>query len=295
MQTQIVLITGATAGIGRHNALALAQRGHHVLATGRDRAALAALRAEATGLRLDPVVLDVTDAASVDRALQEVDRLTDGYGVDVLVNNAGFGQLGAVLDVPDAAVAAQFETNVHGLLRVTRAFAPAMIARGRGRIVNVSSVGGRMVFPMGGVYHATKFAVEALSDALRMELAAHGVSVSVLEPGAIRTRFGETATRRLPVSARSPWANVYDSAIAVLARYEEWAAPPSAVSSALAHAIESTRPRARYVAPRYNRLGLMLHAWLPTWVADAAFRRAFGLDHRPLGGAARTVIAPGAA
>ena len=81
----------------------------------------------------------------------------------------------------------------------------------------------------------------------------------------------------------------------MLARYEEWAAPPSAVSSALAHAIESTRPRARYVAPRYNRLGLMLHAWLPTWVADAAFQRAFGLDHRPQGGAARPVIAPGAA
>lgn len=278
MKSQVVLITGATAGIGRYAALALAQRGHHVIATGRKQDLLAALKAEATG-RLDVVQLDVNDPASVERAQAEVEALTQGHGVDALINNAGYGQMGATLDVPEEAVRAQFETNVHGLLRVTRAFTPAMIRRGSGRILNVSSVGGRMVFPMGGVYHATKFAVEALSDALRMELAPLGVAVSVIEPGAIRTSFGETAmasiTRHIPTG--SPWAPVYANADTIMGQYEAMAPDPRSVAAAMQHAIESSWPRARYVAPWYNRFAVMLGETLPTWLLDIMFRLPFGL------------------
>ena len=279
MTTQTILVTGATAGIGRHTALALARRGHRVIATGRKRPLLEQLRAELPEARIDLVELDVNDVASIERASAEVDRLTDGYGVDVLINNAGFGQMGAVLDVPDEAVLAQFQTNVHGLLRVTRAFAPAMIRRGSGRIVNVSSVGGRIVFPMSGIYHGTKYAVEALSDALRMELAPHGISVSILEPGAIRSSFGDTAVKNIPqVPSTSPWAPAYSLTGAVMARYEQLAPAPTAVLSAITHAVESSWPRARYVAPRYNRVALALAAWLPSWLFDAVLRRPFGLD-----------------
>lgn len=282
MTPRIVLITGATAGIGRYTALALARRGHHVIATGRKPALLASLRDEAAGLRLDVVELDVNDAASVARAKAEVDRITGGYGVDALINNAGYGQMGATLDVAEEAVEAQFNTNVHGLLRVTRAFTAAMVQRGSGRVLNVSSVGGRLVFPMAGVYHATKYAVEALSDALRLELAPLGVRVSVIEPGAIRTSFGETATASIHHPQGTPWAPVYGVADEIMARYEAMAPDPSSVAAAMAHAIESSWPRARYVAPWYNRFMLATAATLPTWLFDAALRWAFGLSPKAL-------------
>jgi short-subunit dehydrogenase len=297
MKPQIILITGATAGIGRHAALALARRGHHVIATGRKADLLTSLQAEATGTKLDVVPLDVKDLGSIEQARSEVDRLTGGYGVDALINNAGYGQMGATLDVPDAAVLAQFETNVHGVLRVTRAFAPAMIRRGSGRILNVSSIGGRLVFPMGGVYHATKYAVEALSDALRLELAPHGVGVSLIEPGAIRTSFGETAvasiTRHVP--AGSAWAPVYAIADTIMARYEAMAPDPSSVTAAMAHAVEASWPRPRYVAPWYNRLMLATAALLPTRLFDALLRRPFGLSADRLRTPALTRAAGGAA
>ncbi|HMV68592.1 MAG TPA: SDR family oxidoreductase [Myxococcota bacterium] len=279
MSPRVILITGATAGIGRHAALGLARRGHHVIATGRKADALAALKAEAGGVRLDVVTLDVNDPASIQAAYTEVQRLTAGRGVDALINNAGYGQMGAVLDVADDAVHAQFDTNVHGLLRVTRAFAPDMIRRGSGRILNVSSVGGRMVFPMAGVYHATKYAVEALSDALRLELAPHGVQVVVIEPGAIRTRFGETAVASLghAAPASSPWGPAYAITDAVMSRYESLAPDPTAVTHAMATAIESARPRARYVAPWYNTLMIAVATRLPTWLFDLVLRAPFGL------------------
>src|SRR5262249_61673087 len=129
----------------------------------------------------------VTDAASIAAAVAEVDRLTDGHGVDVLVNNAGFAAVCPLSEMSDADLRAQFETNVFGLMAVTRAFLPKMRARGSGRIVNVSSSGGRGTFPLMGAYHAPKYAVEALSHALRPELRALGMQGSVIRPGPIRT------------------------------------------------------------------------------------------------------------
>src|SRR5690349_19373839 len=161
-----ILITGATSGIGRHAALALSRAGHRVLAGGRRADALAELVRESGGA-IAPVVLDVDDPGSIAAAVDEVDRLTAGAGVDVLINNAGYATVGALIELSDAALRAQFTTNVFGLMAVTRAFVPAMVARGRGRVINISSVSGRIPAPVLGAYHASKYAVEALSDALR--------------------------------------------------------------------------------------------------------------------------------
>jgi NAD(P)-dependent dehydrogenase (short-subunit alcohol dehydrogenase family) len=279
MTAQIVLITGATSGIGRHAALHLAARGHHVIATGRRTDALEALKREAGSARLDVLRLDVTDAASIAHARQRVDELTGGHGLDVLVNNAGYGQAGAVLDVPDERVRAQFETNVFGLLAVTRAFVGPMIARGRGRVVNVSSIGGRIAMPLGGVYTATKFAVESLSDAMRVELGPLGVHVALIEPGAINTRFNDTMVGSADgVNRSGPWEAVYDRSDAVVARFEATAPGPLPVSRAITRAIESRWPRARYVAPRWYGLLVYVATRLPAFVVDTFFARAFGFS-----------------
>jgi len=147
--------TGATAGIGRMTALHLAKRGHRVIATGRKSAELAKLKTEAGDLPLDTLQLDVTSAASIASAVQAIDALTAGRGIDLLVNNAGFGVLGPTSEIDDADVRAQFETNVFGLMSVTRAFLPQMRARRSGRIINISSVGGRITLPYFGVYNST--------------------------------------------------------------------------------------------------------------------------------------------
>src|SRR5215831_14526588 len=170
--SKTVFITGATAGIGRTTALHLTAQGHHVIASGRKRAELDKLEAEGRGLAgvLDVVSLDVTQPASIAAAVEAVARLTDDRGPDVLINNAGFGVLGPTSEISDAEMRRQYETNVFGLMNVTRAFLPAMRARRAGRIINVSSMGGRITLPYFGVYNSTKYAVESLSDALRYEL-----------------------------------------------------------------------------------------------------------------------------
>src|SRR5579871_1628690 len=177
--TQTILITGATSGIGRETALYLARRGHRVIASGRNREQLASLKEEAAGAALETVRLDVCDAQSIAEAAKEVERTTGGRGIDALVNNAGFGFAVAADEMTDADLRAQFETNVFGLMAMVRAFVPQMRARGRGRIVNVSSVGGRVTLPFFGAYNATKYAVESLSDAMRIELKPFGVDVAI--------------------------------------------------------------------------------------------------------------------
>ena len=203
--SQTILITGATSGIGRDAALYLASRGHRVIGTGRNERALAELRdAGVHALRMD-----VTDDASIASAAAQVDAITDGYGLDVLVNNAGYGLFGPLEMLSDRDVRAQFDTNVFGLLAVTRTFLPQMRERGAGKIINVSSVGGRLTLPLGGAYNATKYAVESMSDALRMEVKQFGVSVVLIEPGYIKTNFASTTVGLLKdYSAEgSPYAN----------------------------------------------------------------------------------------
>src|SRR5262249_54379212 len=251
--TRTILVTGATAGIGRDAALHLYRQGHRVIGAGRNEEALAELRKEG----LLAVKLDVTDQASIDSAVREIDALTKGHGVDALVNNAGYGLFGPLEMLDDADVRAQFETNVFGLLAVTRAFVPKMRERGWGRVVNVSSVGGGRVFPLGGAYHATKYAVEAMSDALRMELAQFGIGVALIEPGYIKTEFTSRTMNLLDkyVGRESPYAESLQLVAKAGGSAERFAVGPASVSRAIAHASTARFPRARYVAPFYNAIG----------------------------------------
>ena len=199
-----VLITGCSTGIGRATAARLAAGGRTVYATARRPETLSEL--EATGCRT--LALDVTDEASMRAAVDAVEG-----GVGVLINNAGYSQSGALETLPMESVRRQFETNVFGLLRMCQLVLPGMRAAGAGTIVNVSSMGGRLTFPGGGAYHATKYAVEAMSDALRMEVARFGIDVICVEPGLIRTEFGSTAASS--VGDGGPYAE-FNEAVATL-------------------------------------------------------------------------------
>jgi len=281
-----VLITGATSGIGRSSAILLARSGYSVIATGRNQAQLDWLRQECEGLSLMAFRLDVTDPDSIRQAVVEVERITHGAGLDALVNNAGYGQSGPLELVGDPEVRSQFETNVFGLLAVTRAFLPGMRKRGKGRIVNVSSMVGRIALPLQGIYCATKFAVEALSDVLRREVHGFGISVSVIEPGAIRTSFEETAVRSVascPVDG-TPYERPMAKWKTALAGMYAKAVGPDVIARAVLRVLTARRPCARYVSPWHGRLLLWLVALLPERVLDALLRKALGLTRGELRG-----------
>src|SRR3954454_1751672 len=202
MGSRAVLITGCSSGIGRATAAHLSAKGGTVYATARRREALAEL--EARGCRT--LSLDVTDEQSMSAAVKAVEEAEGAVGV--LVNNAGYSQSGAVESVPMDAIRKQFETNVFGLVRMCQLVLPGMRDQRWGRIVNLSSMGGRLVFPGGGYYHATKFAVEALSDALRFEVKGFGIGVTLIEPGLIKTEFGNVAVGSLdPAANDGPYAH----------------------------------------------------------------------------------------
>jgi NAD(P)-dependent dehydrogenase (short-subunit alcohol dehydrogenase family) len=282
--SKIVLITGATAGIGRHAALHLARKGHRVIATGRKQAVLDELLREAAGTALEVLRLDVTDAASIAEASAEVLRRTAGHGVDVLINNAGYGLAAPLEEVTDEDLRAQYETNVFGLMAVTRAFLPRMRERGDGRILNVSSIGGRYTFPLFGAYNSTKYAVESLSDALRCELGPFGIDVVLIEPGPIKTNFADRTMESVRKYSRadSPYAPVYERADLMRERTDAQSAGPEAVTKVIERAIVSRRPRARYVAPGSMAVFLAVMALLPTRLTDWAMSRMIGLTKKQL-------------
>lgn len=187
MASDVVLITGCSSGIGRAAAEGFTARGWTVYATARNVDALEPLVSK--GCRT--LALDVTDEQSMERAVRSIEA---EYGsVNVLVNNAGYGQQGAIEETSIERFRRQFETNVFGAVRMCQLVLPAMRERGRGRIVMVSSMGGRLTFPGGGAYHASKYALEAISDVLRFEVAKFGVSVVIVEPGLVATPYGDTA------------------------------------------------------------------------------------------------------
>lgn len=282
--SKIVLITGATAGIGRTTALHLAKLGHHVIASGRKATELARLDLEAKslGMKLDVVTLDVTSSASIAAAVEAVSRLTGGQGPDVLINNAGFGVLGPTSEISDAELRRQYDTNVFGLMSVTRAFLPRMRERRAGRIINVSSVGGRITLPFFGVYNSTKYALESLSDALRFELLPFGIDVALIEPGVIRTNFEATAVSGLDGFAASPYAGAIAKYDRMSKLADRFASNPIVVAKAIARAVGARRAAARYVAPRRTHLAIWMSALLPTAVWDWAMRRAGFLTARGL-------------
>jgi len=276
---KIVLVTGATAGIGRETALHLARLGHRVFATGRKADQLEALAEEAGDLALETFALDVTDTESIAAARATVEERTDGFGLDVLVNNAGFGYMAPIALVSAEDLRLQFATNVHGLVEVTQAFLPAMRARGSGKIVNVSSVMGRITLPMQGIYCATKHALEALTDALRAEVRSFGVYVSLVEPGMIRTNFESTA-----ISTVDKYHALDDAYAAATHAYREVttksykkAPGPACIAKTVARIVRKRKPGARYVSPRFNILAVWLMNLLPTWLKDWAGRKILKL------------------
>jgi NADP-dependent 3-hydroxy acid dehydrogenase YdfG len=269
-----VLVTGASSGIGRATAIEFANRGHQVFAAARREEVLADLAAATPNIRA--VGLDVTDAGSVRQAWGKIDASTGGAGVDVLVNNAGFALSGPIEALADADVQRQFGTNVFGLLTMTRTVLPAMRSRGSGRIINISSLVGRTTFGGMGVYGATKYAVEALSDALRQEVAGFGIKVVIIEPGFVATSLGEAADGR-PAQLEEA-SGAYAAMTAAGERYVAGqiakGISPEKVAAAIAAAAEHPSPRTRYVVPGSARALITLLTTLPDKLADRAKQRA---------------------
>lgn len=255
-RSEAVLITGCSTGIGRATAQHLASRGHTVYATARRLDSIRDL--EASGCRV--LELDVTDEDSMAAAVQAVEDAEGAVGV--LVNNAGYSQSGAVESVPMEVVRRQFETNVFGLVRMCQLALPGMRRQGWGRIINISSMGGRLVFPGGGFYHGTKFAVEAISDALRYEVKGFGVDVVIVEPGLIKTEFGSTVVGGLQDLDGGPYSEFNNAVGARTAgAYDDGGlarlgAGPEAVAKAIAKAIKRPRARVRVTASARVMLGL---------------------------------------
>jgi NAD(P)-dependent dehydrogenase (short-subunit alcohol dehydrogenase family) len=274
--SKAVLITGCSSGIGWATAERLVDVGWRVYATARSVEKMAPL--EQRGCELLP--LDVTDEDSMRSAVDEVER-RDGP-VGVLVNNAGYSQSGAVESVPMEKVRRQFETNFFGLARMCQLVLPGMRRQGYGRIVNVSSMGGKLTFPGAGYYPATKHAVETLSDALRFEVQDFGVKVSVIEPGLIRTDFAETAVGSMDGSdGENPYAGFDESvAKATAENYERGpfarlGGGPEAVAEAIDHAVSVRSPKSRYAVTPSAHLFLRLRRLLPDRAWDAALRTIY--------------------
>lgn len=265
MAKEVVLITGCSAGIGKAAAERAALRGHTVVATAPTPAELAEVPASAAlCLRLD-----VTDAESVRRAVAEV-RERAGP-ISVLVNNAGICQPGPIELLSDEQVGRQLDVNVAGPIRVLREVLPDMRAAGRGTVVNVASVLGKVSLPLVGMYCASKHAVEAISDALRLELSPFGIRVVVVEPGWIRSRLRETAASLADPawSEGGPYAGMLRAAEANEGRLRRWEGTPEDVARTIVAAFESARPRARYPVTFMARLLPALRLLLPTRAYDA--------------------------
>ncbi len=268
--SKAVLITGCSTGIGRATAERLAASGQTVYATARRLSSIDDL--EAKGCRT--LELDVTDETSMRAAVAAVE---EGEGaVGALVNNAGYSQSGAVESVKLDEVRAQFETNVFGLIRMSQLVLPGMRRQGWGRIVNVGSMGGRLTFPGGGVYHATKYAIEAISDAMRFEVKGFGVHVALIEPGLIKTGFAATAVGALHAgTAEDGPYGAFNQAVAAstVGAYEGLAAKlgggPEKVARAIEKAVVSRRPRPRYPVTPSARLVMGQRALLGDRMWDA--------------------------
>jgi NAD(P)-dependent dehydrogenase (short-subunit alcohol dehydrogenase family) len=248
MNKPIALITGASSGIGKASAEALANKGYHIYAGVRRPATASALRSA----NVTPVQLDVTDDASIAAAIAEI--VGHSGRIDLLINNAGYGQYGILEEVSAEEAQRQFDVNVFGLMRVTRAVLPIMRKQASGRIINMSSVAGRVSTPLAGWYSASKHAVEALSDALRLEMAPFGIKVVVIQPGAIKTGFDDIAVGELARTARIEAYRPMAQAFKRLVEGSYARAPgPELVAKAIVRAATDRHPPLRIVLPNDSR------------------------------------------
>ena len=270
MNAKVALVTGASSGIGKETARMLADRGFKVYGAARrvDKVAEA-------GGGVVPVAMDITDEQSVRKAVEKV--LSEEGRIDVLVNNAGYGYFGAIENVTLEEARRQLEVNVFGLASLTRMVLPGMRERGSGRIINVASVAGRAVLLFGGWYHVSKYSVEALSDALRMEVKPFGIDVSIIEPGGIKTDWGLIAADHLEESSRGTAYEKEAAAQVALMRKGYGGnilSKPSVIARAIVRSATSARPRTRYRLGRAAGLIVFFHSVLPTRWWDALMRLA---------------------
>ncbi len=272
MTTRVALVTGGSSGIGEQTALRLRDAGFTTYAVARrvDRMETLAQGGVTT------FAMDVTDDASMVAGVERV--IADHGRLDVLVNNAGYGSYGSVEDVPIDEARRQFEVNVFGLARLIQLVTPQMRARGSGRIINLSSIGGKFYEPLGAWYHATKFAVEGLSDSLRVELAPYGIRVVIIEPGPIRTEWNTLSRESLVEVSRG--TAYEDQAEKVRARMEKADQPmtssgPEVVAQKIVTAATTSRPRARYPVGRGAGTILGARRVLPDRAFDQIVKRLY--------------------
>lgn len=272
--TRTVLITGCSTGIGHALALAFHDRGLQVLATARRPEALADLHAR--GMRC--YALDVNSADS--RAALMADLARDGLAVDVLVNNAGYGAMGPLAEMPQSVLRQQFETNVFALVAMTQLVVPDMARRGSGCVVNIGSVSGVLPTPFSGAYCATKAAVHALSDAMRVELAPLGIRVMIVQPGGIQSQFGATASQGVAERGEqlSLYAPVADAIAERAGASQENATPADEFARVMVDAVLADSPSAVVRIGHGSLLMPLLKRWLPTPVLDRVLSRRFRLD-----------------
>ncbi|MFF2571047.1 oxidoreductase [Streptomyces sp. NPDC058084] len=274
MTTKTALVTGASSGIGEATALKLIGLGYTVYGAARRTDRLRKLAER--GVR--PLAMDVTDDASmrsgVDRIVSETGR------IDVLVNNAGYGSYGALEDVSQDEARRQFDVNVFGAVRLTQLVLPHMRARRSGTVVNITSMGGKIYTPLGGWYHGTKFALEALSDCLRIEAKPFGIDVVVIEPGGIRTEWSGIAADHLEKSSASGAYSGQAEAVAASLRSETMVkrmSPPTVIADAIGKAVTARRPKTRYAVGFGARPLIGLRRFLPDRAFDALMARSMGL------------------
>ncbi len=279
---KIIVITGASTGIGRACAMHLDQLGFSVFAGVRRDADSAALRSAASD-RLTPLRIDVTDAGSIVAARAQVEAAAAGRGMHGLVNNAGVGVGGPLEFVPLDDLRRQLEVNVIGQVAVTQAFLP-MLRQARGRIVYIGSIAGRMATPFIAPYAASKFALEAISDALRVELRPWGIGVAIVEPGSIATPIWEKAkdtTKQVSDDLSPEGHELYGAAVSslreVMADFEKRAIPAERVAKAVAHALLSKRPKTRYLVGTDARIQAALAAVVPDRINDRLIARQMHL------------------
>lgn len=262
----IVLVTGASSGIGKATARSLLEQGHTVYVAARRVEAMQDLQA----LGAIPLRMDITRDADVVAVVERITR--DHGGLDVLVNNAGFGMYGSVEETTIDDARYQFEVNLFGMARLTQLLIPAMRERGRGTIVNVSSMGGKIYTPLGAWYHATKHAVEGWSDALRIELQPFGIDVVVVEPGIIATEFGDVLTQpMLDRSGNGPYGKLAHA----IARSKAPMSQPTVVARAITRAVRARRPKTRYVAGNLARPLMLVRKFLGDRVYDRLIMSQF--------------------
>lgn len=280
--SRAALVTGCSSGIGRAAALALHDAGHEVYATARRPETLSELAERG----LTVLALDVTDETSMTAAVERV--VAECGAVGVLVNNAGYSMQAVIEQGVLDEVRREFETNVFGLTRMIQLVLPGMRAQRWGRIINIGSMGGRFTFPGGGFYHASKHAVEAISDALRLEVAPFGVKVSLVQPGPVQTEFGTAALDTMDPEDDGPYEQFNDEVAARLAQaYGAQAAGRRVTPEAVARTIVAAageHPRSRYAVGAVAKALITTRRLTPDVVWDRFMRRVWPTPHRPTGG-----------